>query len=91
MSRRERPLGTTDRKLMRRMPMTILFHKMPDQPRRLFDDQPQLHRLVRAGFVSAGHDASANAVTLDLTPKGRKAIDGAYMLPPDDVLPDPRR
>lgn len=91
MSRRERPLSPSDRKLIKRLPMTILFHRMPNQPARLFADQPQLHRLVRAGLVVAGFDASANAVTLSASTKAEQAIASIFVLPPAEALPDPRR
>ena len=89
MSRHQ--IAPVDRRLMRHMPFTLLFQRMTDQPARYFRDAPQVDRLLRAGLITASYDAQANALTLCVSTRGRERLNGAFILPPEAVLPDPRR
>jgi hypothetical protein len=91
MRNRDRPLTPSDRRFLRLLPITLLFQKVRGHPARLFNEQPQLHRLVRARLVTVAYDASANAATLNRSTKADEAIASIFVLPPEDVLPDRRR
>lgn len=67
MSRR--PIAPADRRFLRSLPMTILFQKVPGHPERLFNELPQLRRLLRDGLISTSYDASVNAITIN---RGKK-------------------
>lgn len=91
MSRRHHQVTPADRRFLRHLPLTLLFQRMTGQPERLFRDHPQLQRLLRARLITPSYDASANALTLNLSRKGDETLNSIFILPPDDVLPDPRR
>ena len=63
MSRR--PIAPADRRFLRSLPMTLLFQKVPGHPERLFNEFPQLRRLLREKLISTAYDASANAITIN--------------------------
>ena len=72
-----------DRRLMRHMPLTLLFQRMTGQPDRYMRDAPQVHRLLRAGLITFSYDADANALTLCVSTSGRERIASAFVLPPE--------
>lgn len=65
-----------DRRVLRWLPMTMLFQQQRDQPARAYRELPQLDRLVRTGLIEASYDPHANALTLYLTAAGRRALAG---------------
>lgn len=92
------PVTPADRRFLRRLPMTLLFQKVPGQPERLFSEIPQLKRLLRAGMISPSYDASANALTINrgkaLAEERRRILGTQYaeleaeefLLPPPETL-----
>lgn len=62
------PLSTADRRLLRHLPMTLLFQQQRGQPDRMFRDIPQLQRLLDAKLIATSFDMSANAITITRGP-----------------------
>ena len=75
------PVTPADRRLMRWMPMRLLFQRMHGQPERYLREAPQMHRLLRAGLITASYDASDNALTLCVSTRGQQSIAGQFILP----------
>lgn len=76
-----RHLSAPDRRLLRLLPLTILWQRVPGQPERMFRELPQLHRLRAAGLIEVAYDASANAGTLLLTEAGGRVLAGRATVP----------
>ena len=73
---RQRRLSPHDRRVLRWLPMTMLFDRQKNQPATAYREMPQLDRLVRCGLIEASYDPHANALTLHLAPAGRRALSG---------------
>jgi len=80
---RQRRLSPHDRRVLRWLPMTMLFQRQTHQPARAYRELPQLDRLVRTGLVEASYDPDANALTLHLSAAGRRALAGGVPAPAD--------